>query len=124
MSSIKFPLVVPSTRAASSGVSQQTVILSSLGAMAGLIAIVFVIYFTWKKRRGGKMQQILQESNLMIEVEDNIPPSPKNIVSNGQVAIVRKRNSSYRSQLSSVASAGTIITYTDGMITILPIITY
>ena len=70
------------------------------------------------------MQQILQESNLMIEVEDNIPPSPKNIVSNGQVAIVRKRNSSYRSQLSSVASAGTIITYTDGMITSLPIITY
>ena len=64
---------------------------------------------------------ILQESNLMIEAEDNTPPSPTYTVSNGQVAVVRKRNSSYRSQLSSVASAGTVITYTDGMITSLQI---
>ena len=70
------------------------------------------------------LPMIVQESNLLIEAEDNIAPSPKNMVLNGQVAIVRKRNSSYRSQLSSVASAGTIITYTDGMITSLPIITY
>lgn len=92
--------------------------------MAGLIVIGFMIYVAWKKR-GGKMQQnlpvILQESNLMIEAEENMPPSPTYTVSNGQVAIARKRNSSYRSQLSSVASAGTVITYTDGMITSLQI---
>ena len=64
---------------------------------------------------------ILQESNLMIEAEENVPPSPTYTVSNGQVAFARKRNSSYRSQLSSVASAGTVITYTDGMITSLQI---
>ena len=64
---------------------------------------------------------ILQESNLMIEAEENMPPSPTYTVSNGQVAVARKRNSSYRSQLSSVASAGTVITYTDGMITSLQI---
>lgn len=106
--------------------SQQTVItLGSLGAVAGLILIVFMIYIAWKKRGGGKMQQnlpvILQESNLMIEAEENVPPSPTYTVSNGQVAVARKRNSSYRSQLSSVASAGTVITYTDGMITSLQI---
>ena len=64
---------------------------------------------------------ILQESNLMIEAEENMSPSPTYTVSNGQVAVARKRNSSYRSQLSSVASAGTVITYTDGMITSLQI---
>ena len=93
--------------------------------MAGLIVIVFMIYVAWKKRGGGKMQQnlpvILQESNLMIEAEENMPPSPTYMASNGQVAVVHKRNSSYRSQLSSVASAGTVITYTDGMITSLQI---
>lgn len=124
--STQIPLSSTSTHPASNTleVSQQTkVIVGCMGAIIGLAVIAFMFVIVWKRK--GTMPQglpvILQESNLNIEAQDSAP-SPENKLSNGQltqrdslVTLTRKRNSSYRSQLSSSASAGTVITYTDDL---------
>ena len=84
-----------------------------------------MFFFLWRKK-GSKDQSlpmILQWTNVTNEV-NNSKYSLQVQQQNGQTATsrdvpisqVQKRHSSYRSQLSSAGSFGTVITYADGMI--------
>ena len=87
---------------------------------------MLAMFFFIRKKRELKHQglpMILQETNFMNDLQEGTSDVEFK-QQNGQsatsqrdslVAQVRKRNSSYRSQLSSAASAGTVITYAEGM---------
>lgn len=101
------------------------VILGCIGGFIGLLVMLVMFFFVRKKielKRQG-LPMILQETNFMNDLQEGTSHVEVK-QENGQsatsqrdslVAQVRKRNSSYRSQLSSAASAGTVITYAEGM---------
>ena len=116
-----------STNSASSNEepSQRTkVIVGCIGAILGLAVIAMMFFLVWRKRglKHHGLPIILQESNLLNEGQDSVPPlqikqqNGQLAVTQGDSAAIRKRNSSYRSQLSSAASAGTVITFAEGML--------
>lgn len=104
------------------------VIVGCIGAFLGVIIAAIIIWlFIWKRKelRHQGLPIVLQESNSPGEQCDISPPLPVKL-QNGHlsavtqrdsfVPLIRKRNSSYRSQLSSSASGGTILTFADGML--------
>ena len=108
--------------------SQRTkVILGCIGAIIGLAVIAIMFSFVWRKRKMKHqgLPMILQETNLINEDQDcaaSLQIKQQNGQSTGTetdtlVAQVQNSNSrTYRSQLSSAASAGTVITYAEGML--------
>lgn len=109
------------------GLSQRTkVILGCIGAIIGLAVIAIMFFFAWRKRemKHQGLPVILQETNL-INGEQGSAASLQIKQRNGQSAametdtlVAQVQNSNgrtYRSQLSSAASAGTVITYAEGM---------
>lgn len=103
------------------------VIVGCVGAFIGVIAAVIIFLLIWKRKelKHQGLPIILQESNSPGEERDSAPPLPAKL-QNGHLSaatqrdslipLIRKRNSSYRSQLSSSASGGTIMTFADGML--------
>lgn len=101
------------------------VILGCIGGFIGLLVMLVMFFFVRKKielKRQG-LPMILQETNFINELQEGTSHVEVK-QENGQsatsqrdslVAQVRKRNSSYRSQLSSAASAGTVITYAEDL---------
>ncbi|KAL9983803.1 hypothetical protein ACROYT_G006033 [Oculina patagonica] len=100
------------------------VIVGCVGAFIGVIAAVIIFLLIWKRKelKHQGLPIILQESNSPGEERDSAPPLPAKL-QNGHLSaatqrdslipLIRKRNSSYRSQLSSSASGGTIMTFAD-----------
>lgn len=96
----------------------------------GLVVLALLFFIVWKKRRLKQqgLPVILQETHLTNELAQDSAAHLDINQQNGYleatqreplVSLVRKRNSSYRSHLSSSASAGTVITYTEGMLKLL-----
>ena len=130
---IIFFAVISTTTAASTSTTHSTmsnmgqqrikVIIGCIGAFIGVVAAILIFFLIWKrtelKHQG--LPRILQESNSPIEKRDSALPLPVKF-QNGHsprdslVPLIHKRNSSYRSQLSSSASGGTILTFADGML--------
>ena len=103
------------------------VIVGCIGAFIGVILLAVVIFFfKWrqKEKKNQGLPIILQECNLPDEQNGSTPPLPVKL-QNGHLSsatqrdslipLIKKRNSSYRSQLSSSASGGTVVTFADGM---------
>lgn len=126
-SSSAFPATVAffSTSSHTPVLSQSTkVILGCIGGIIAFILVVAMFFFIWRKK-GSKDQSlpmILQWTNVTNEV-NNSKYSLQVQQQNGQTATsrdvpisqVQKRHSSYRSQLSSAGSFGTVITYADDL---------
>lgn len=99
------------------------VIIGCIGAFIGVVAAIIISVLIWKRKelKHQGLPRILQESNSPIEEHDSAPPLPVKF-QNGHslrdslIPLIHKRNSSYRSQLSSSASGGTILTFADGML--------
>ena len=99
------------------------VIIGCIGAFVGVVAAILIFLLFWKRKelKHQGLPRILQESNPPIEERDSALPLPVKF-QNGHsprdslVPLIHKRNSSYRSQLSSSASGGTILTFADGML--------
>lgn len=122
--------VIPTTTTAStskthsttSNIGQQRikVIIGCIGASIGVVAAILIFFLIWKRKelKHQGLPRILQETNSTTEERDSALPLPV-IFQNGHslrdslVPLIHKRNSSYRSQLSSSASGGTILTFAD-----------
>lgn len=99
------------------------VIIGCIGTFIGVVAAIIIFFLIWKRKelKHQGLPRILQESNSPSEERDSAPPLPVKF-QNGHtqrdslIPLIRKRNSSYRSQLSSSASGGTVLTFADGML--------
>ncbi|PFX31063.1 fibroblast growth factor receptor 3-like [Stylophora pistillata] len=106
---------------------QIRVIVGCIGAFMGVILLaIAVFFFKWKQKekKNQGLPIILQEPNLPEEGIDGTPPLSVNFQNGHLVAstqrhsllpLIHKRHSSYRSQLSSSASGGTVVTYADDL---------
>ena len=99
------------------------VIIGCIGAVIGVVAAIIIFFLMWKRKelKHQGLPRILQESNAPSEERDSAPPLPTNFqnghsIRDSLIPIIHKRNSSYRSQLSSSASGGTVLTFADGML--------
>lgn len=122
--------VIPTTTAASTSTKHSTasnmgqqrikVIIGCIGAFIGVVAAILIFFLIWKRKelKHQGLPRILQESNSPTEGHHSALPLPV-MFQNGHslrdslVPLIHKRNSSYRSQLSSSASGGTILTFAD-----------
>lgn len=121
--------VILATHSTTSSTSNQRikVIVGCVGAFLGVIIAVVILLLIWKRKelKHQGLPIILQESHSPDEECDSAPPLPVKLQNgclptapqrDSLIPLIRKRNSSYRSQLSSSASGGTILTYADGML--------
>jgi len=99
------------------------VIIGCIGAFIGVVAAIIILVLIWKRKalKHPGLPRILQESNSPIEERNSAPPLPVKFQNghsprDSRIPLIHKRNSSYRSQLSSSASGGTILTFADGML--------
>lgn len=103
------------------------VIVGCIGAFVGVILLaVVVFFFKWRQKepKNQGLPIILHEPDSPQEQIDGTPPLSVKF-RNGLLTastqrdsllpLIHKRNSSYRSQLSSSASGGTVVTYADGI---------
>lgn len=102
---------------------QIKVIIGCIGAFIGVIAAIIIFLLIWKRKelKHQGLPRIRQESNVPSEERDSAPPLPVKFqnghsIRDSLIPLIRKRNSSYRSQLSSSASGGTVLTFADGML--------
>ena len=129
---IIFFAVIPTTTAASTSTTHSTtsnmgqqrikVIIGCIGAFIGVVAAILIFFLIWKRKelKHQGLPRILQELNSPTEEQRHsalpLPVEFQNghSLRDSLIPIIHKRNSSYRSQLSSSASGGTILTFADG----------